>query len=59
MSKTEKVTIEIEIIHTRNSLGTKFQLKLTLNFWTKLTQNRYFQPKTMEASIKFYIFELI
>ena len=32
------------ILHIRNSLGTQFQLKLKiLNFWTKLTQKRYFQ----------------
>ena len=32
-----------QILHIQNSLGTKFQVKLTiLNFWIKLTQKRYF-----------------
>ena len=35
-----------QILNIRNSLGTKFQLKLIiLNFWTKVTQKRYFQCK--------------
>ena len=37
-SKTEKVkiTIKFYILEMRNSIGTKFMLKLTiLNFWTK------------------------
>ena len=34
------------ILHIRNSLGIKFQPKLTiLNFSTKLTQKGYFQSK--------------
>ena len=34
------------ILHIRNNVGAKFQLKLTiLNFWTKLTQKEYFQSK--------------
>ena len=33
-------------LHIRNSLGTKFQLEMTiLNFWTKLTQNGLFRIK--------------
>ena len=33
-------------LHIRNSLGTKFRLKLTfLDFWFKLTQKGYFQSK--------------
>ena len=36
-----------QIRYIRNSLGTTFQLKLSIvNFWTKLTQKVYFQPKT-------------
>ena len=32
--------------HLQNSLGIKFQLKLTvLTFWSKLTQKEYFQSK--------------
>ena len=35
-----------QISYIQNSLGTKFQLKLTiLNFWTKLTQKGYFHSK--------------
>ena len=35
-----------QILHIQNSLGTKFQLKLKYqNFWTKLTENSYFQSK--------------
>ena len=38
------------ILHIWISLGTKFQLKLiTLSFWTKFTQKRYFQSKTEQA----------
>ena len=34
------------LLHLRNNLGTKFQLKLTIsNFWTKVTQKEYFQSK--------------
>ena len=41
-SKTEQVNINIEFIFL-NSLGTKFQFKLTiLNFRTKLAQKKYF-----------------
>ena len=32
-----------QILHIQNSLGTKFQVKVTImNFWIKLTQKRYF-----------------
>ena len=35
-----------QILYTQNSLGTKYQLKLTiLNSWTKLTQKGYFHSK--------------
>ena len=45
-SKTKKKEHHHRISHIQNSLGTKFQLKLTiLDFWTKLSQKRYFQPK--------------
>ena len=38
------------IPHIWISLGTKFQLKLiTLSFWTKFTQKRYFQLKPEQA----------
>ena len=50
-----------QISYIQNSLGTKFQLKLTiLNFWTKLTQNRYFHSKKEKKMkiIKFYISEI-
>ena len=44
MSKTEENYRQI--LHIRNSLGIKFQVKLTiLNYWTKLTQKGYFQFK--------------
>ena len=37
------------ILHIRNKLGTKFELKLTiLIFWTKLTPQKYFQFKIEE-----------
>ena len=39
------------ILHIWISLGTKFQLKLIiLSFWTKFTQERYFQLKTEQAA---------
>ena len=42
-SKTEKSEHHHRILHIENSLGTKFQLKLTiLNFWTKLTEKAEF-----------------
>ena len=55
-SKTEKGSIYI-----RNSLGTKFQLELTVfNFWTTLTQKGLiFKTKNMKITIQFYIFELV
>ena len=40
-----------QILYIQNSLGTKFQLKLTiLNFWTKLTQKGYFHSKKEEKN---------
>ena len=50
------------VLTIQNSLGTKFQLKLTiLILWTKLTQKGYFQSKEnkMKITIKLYIFELV
>ena len=50
-----------QILYIQNSLGTKFQLKLTiLNFWTKLTQKGYFHSKKEKKMkiIKFYISEI-
>ena len=52
------------ILDIRNSISTKFQLILTiLNFWTKLTQKGYLQPKKVKQktkiTIEFYIFELV
>ena len=49
------------ILRISVSLGTKFQLKLTvLSFWTKIAQKGYFRLKTEEVNIaiKFYMFEL-
>ena len=48
-------------MHIEISLGTKFQLKLTiLIFWTKFFLKRYFRPKTekMSSTTEFCIFEL-
>ena len=60
-SKTESVKTSIKFyLAIRNSLGTKFQLKLTiLNFCAKLTQKGDFRSKTekMKTTIEFYIFE--
>ena len=59
-SRTEKSEYHHRILHVRNSLGTRFQLKLTiLNFWTKLTQKGYLKSKKMKINIEFYIFELV
>ena len=46
--KTEKKERNHRILHIRNSLGTKFQLKLTI-----LKKNK------MKITIEFYIFELV
>ena len=49
------------ILLIRISLGTKFQLKLTiLTFWTKFTQKGYFWSKTKKVTntTEFCIFEL-
>ena len=48
-------------LHIRISLGTKFQLKLTIsNFWNKFAQREYFQSKVenLNTTIEFWIFEL-
>ena len=50
------------ILHIRISLGTKFQVKLTiLIFWTKFEQKEYIQSKTekVNITIEFSIFELV
>ena len=50
------------ILYIRISLGTKFQLKLTiLIFWTKLAQKVYFRFKTekVNTTFEFWIFELV
>ena len=60
-SKTEKEHHQ-RILHIQNSLGTKFQLKLTiLIFWTKFAQNGYFRSKTekVNTTIEFCIFDLV
>ena len=49
-SNTGKSEHQHGILHISISLGTKFQLKLIiLSFWTKFTQERYFQLKTEQA----------
>ena len=51
-----------QILHIQNSLGIKFQLKLTiLNVWTKLIQQEYIQSKKekLKITIEFCIFELV
>ena len=46
------------ILHIRNILGTKFQLKLTiLSIWTRLTRKGYFKSK--KKKIKIAILELV
>ena len=50
------------ILHIQISLGTKFQLKLTiLIFWAKFAQKEYLQWKTekVNITIEFWIFELV
>ena len=50
------------ILHTRFSLGTRFQLQLIiLTFWTKFAQKEYFQskPEKGNISIEFCMFELV
>ena len=47
------------IFQIRNSLGIKFQLKLTnLNFWTKLTQKRYFWSKKEKKQNHLWILDI-
>ena len=56
------MNITIEFLHIRISLGTKFQLKLTiLIFSTKIAQKGYFQLKTEKGytTIKFCIIKLV
>ena len=60
--KTENSEHHHWILHVRSSLGTKFQLKLTiLIFWTKFAQKRCFRSKTekVNIAIEFYIFKLV
>ena len=50
------------ILHVQISVGTKFQLKVTiLMFWTKFGQKGYFYSKTkkMNITIEFCMFELL
>ena len=50
------------ILHIRISLGTKFQLKLTISiFWTNFAQKGCFQSKTenVNTTIAFCVFELV
>ena len=50
------------ILHAKISVGTKFQLKVTiLMFWTKFAQKGYFHSKTkkMNITIEFCMFELV
>ena len=60
-SKTEKSEHHHRVIHFWNSLGAKFQLKLTTsNIWAKLTQKWYFWCKNEKKIIlKFYILVLL
>ena len=52
--KTEKENTTIKILHIRISLGTKFQLKLTiLTFPNKFTQIGCFQSKTEKLIPRF------
>ena len=47
------------ILHIWISLGTRFQLKLTiLSFWTTFAQKRYFQSKTEQAVKGLQVFAL-
>ena len=46
------------ILHIRNILGTKFQLKVTiLSIWTRLTRKGYFKSK--KKKIKIALLELV
>ena len=50
------------ILYIWISLGTKFQLKLTiLIFWTKFAQKGFFRSKAEEVkvTIEFYMFEIV
>ena len=58
----EKSEYHYWVLHIRISLCNKFQLKLvTLIFWTKFVQKRYFQSTTNKrnTTIEFCIFELV
>ena len=50
------------ILHIRNSLVNKFQLKLTIsNFWTKLTQKGIsnLRKNKIKITIELYLSELV
>ena len=53
LAKKSKIEHHDNILHIQISIGTKFDLKLTLlNFWTKLMQKEYFQSKKYLRFIK-------
>ena len=52
ISTTEFGLHQRQILHVRNSLGTKFQVKLTiLKFWSKITQKEHFRSKKEEKNL--------
>ena len=52
ISTTEFGLHQRQILHVRNSLGTKFQVKLTvLKFWSKITQKEHFRSKKQEKNL--------
>ena len=60
--KIEKSEQHNWLQHIRFSLGTKFQLQLTIfTFWTKFAQKGYFRSKTekLNITIEFCMFELV
>ena len=60
--KNEKNEHRYWILHIRISLGTKFQLKLTIFiFWTKFSQKEHScsEQKKMNFTIEFCSFELL
>ena len=62
MVKNRKIEHHHWILLIQISLGTKFQLKLTiLIFWTKFAQKGYFQSKTekVNSTTEFCIFKLV
>ena len=53
------MNITVKLLHIQKSLGTKFQLKLTIfNIWTKLTQNWYFQCKNKKEGNRCQILDI-